>query len=139
MERFAAESMVGGIIVAWKCSRCSEIFPEPSAGSTPEGTILTEEFSRRVAKVHSSKPQVNEMMHPCGPPCSITESVSPRRRQECGYTGCHLDLKKNALVKGLRSPSPEREIDHEEASGVVVRALLGINADVEIELSACST
>ena len=53
-------SMVGGVIVAWKCSGCGEIFPEPSAGSTPEekGTILIEEFSRHVAKAHSSKPQV---------------------------------------------------------------------------------
>ena len=60
MERLVAVSMVGGIIVAWKCSGCGEIFPEPSAGSTPEekGTILIEEFSRHVAKAHSSKPQV---------------------------------------------------------------------------------
>ena len=60
MERLVAVSSVGGIIVAWKCSGCGEIFPEPSAGNTPEekGTILIEEFSRHVAKAHSSKPQV---------------------------------------------------------------------------------
>jgi uncharacterized C2H2 Zn-finger protein len=57
VEHLVALSQAGGIIVAWKCSGCGEIFLEPTTGSTPEekGTILIDEFIRHVAKAHQKK------------------------------------------------------------------------------------
>ena len=57
MEQLVAVSMAGGIIVAWKCSGCGEIFLEPTQGRTPEekGSILTDEFLRHLAKAHNEK------------------------------------------------------------------------------------
>jgi hypothetical protein len=57
VEHLVALNQAGGIIVAWKCSGCDEIFLEPTTGSTPveNGTILIDEFIRHVAKTHQKK------------------------------------------------------------------------------------
>jgi hypothetical protein len=57
VEHLVALSQLGGIVMAWKCSGCGEIFLEPTIGSTPEekGTILTDEFLRHLAKAHEKK------------------------------------------------------------------------------------
>ena len=57
VEHLVALNQVGGIIVAWQCSGCGEIFLEPTRGSTPgeKGTILIDEFMRHVAKAHKMK------------------------------------------------------------------------------------
>jgi hypothetical protein len=46
VEHRVALNQAGGIIVAWQCSGCGEIFLEPAMGSTPgeKGTILIDEF-----------------------------------------------------------------------------------------------
>jgi len=57
VDHLVALNEVGGIVVAWKCSGCGEIFLEPTLGTTPEekGTILTDEFLRHLAKAHEKK------------------------------------------------------------------------------------
>jgi hypothetical protein len=57
MDHLVALNEVGGIVVAWKCSGCGEIFLEPILGSTPEEkvTILTDEFLLHFVKAHEEK------------------------------------------------------------------------------------
>jgi hypothetical protein len=57
VDHLVAVSQLGGIVVAWKCSGCGEIFLEPTLGSTPgeKGTILIDEFVRHVAKGHKKQ------------------------------------------------------------------------------------
>jgi hypothetical protein len=57
VNHLVALSQVGGIVVAWMCSGCGEIFLEPTSGTTPEekGTILTDEFLRHLATAHEKK------------------------------------------------------------------------------------
>jgi hypothetical protein len=48
---------LGGIVVAWQCSGCGEIFLEPTLRTTTEekGTILTDEFLHHLAKAYEKK------------------------------------------------------------------------------------
>ena len=57
VDHLVALNEVGGIVVAWKCSGCGEIFLEPTLGTTPEekGTILTDEFLLHLVKAHEEK------------------------------------------------------------------------------------
>ena len=52
VDHLVALSQVGGIVVAWICSGCGEIFLEPTLRTTTEekGTILTDEFLHHLAK-----------------------------------------------------------------------------------------